>query len=58
MNPSPSIAGLSDIEALERVPLEQRDLPSSTYELLQRSAQRHGQHNLYDRESEEADQAG
>ncbi|MGV8462446.1 hypothetical protein ACV333_33235, partial [Pseudomonas aeruginosa] len=24
------------------VPLEQRDLPSSTYELLQRSAQRHG----------------
>ncbi|MER1154368.1 hypothetical protein AAA627_25705, partial [Pseudomonas aeruginosa] len=24
MNPSPSIAGLSDIEALERVPLEQR----------------------------------
>ena len=43
MNPSPSIAGLSDIEALERVPLEQRDLPSSTYELLQRSAQRHGQ---------------
>lgn len=43
MNPSPSIVGLSDIEALERVPLEQRDLPSSTYELLQRSAQRHGQ---------------
>ncbi|HBN8224767.1 TPA: acyl-CoA synthetase [Pseudomonas aeruginosa] len=43
MNPSPSIAGLSDIEALERVPLEQRDLPSSTYELLQRSAQCHGQ---------------
>ena len=43
MNPSPSLAGLSDIEALDRVPLEQRDLPSSTYELLQRSAQRHGQ---------------
>ena len=37
MNPSPSIVGLSDIEALERVPLEQRDPPSSTYELLQRA---------------------
>lgn len=38
-----SLARLSDIEALERqCPLAARDLPASTYELLQRSAERFG----------------
>lgn len=36
------ITNLRDVENLERTPLEARDLPSSTYELLQRSAQRFG----------------
>ncbi|SDH62768.1 acyl-CoA synthetase [Pseudomonas panipatensis] len=40
-----SIASLRDIEALESVPLEQRDLPASTYELLRRSAARHAGHS-------------
>jgi fatty-acyl-CoA synthase len=36
-----SLARLTDIEALEQtLPLAQRDLPASTYELLQRSARR------------------
>ena len=38
-----SVASLRDIEVLESIPLEDRGLPASTYELLQRSAQRHGQ---------------
>lgn len=33
---------LADIHALERTPLEQVDLPASTYEMLLRSARRHG----------------
>lgn len=33
---------LADIHALERTPLEQHDLPASTYEMLLRSARRHG----------------
>lgn len=38
-----SLARLSDIEALERqYPLAERDLPASTYALLQRSAERFG----------------
>ena len=41
MTASISLSRLSDIQALERqVPLEQRQLPSSTYELLKRSASR------------------
>lgn len=41
MTASISLSRLSDIEALERqMPLEQRQLPSSTYELLKRSASR------------------
>ncbi len=36
------ITSLRDVEALERTPLQARDLPSSTYELLRRSAQRFG----------------
>lgn len=38
-----SVASLRDIEALEATPLEARDLPASTYELLRRSAQRYGE---------------
>lgn len=34
------IRSLADIEAIEQIPLEQRDLPNSTYQLIQRSAQR------------------
>lgn len=33
---------LADIHALERTPLEQHDLPASTYEMLRRSAHHHG----------------
>lgn len=33
---------LADIHALERTPLDQADLPTSTYEMLRRSARRHG----------------
>lgn len=41
MTASLSLSRLSDIEALERqVPLDQRNLPNSTYELLKRSASR------------------
>lgn len=36
------ITSLADVEALEREPLESRQLPASTYELLQRSAERFG----------------
>ncbi len=37
-----SITSLRDIELIEETPLEARDLPASTYELLARSAARHG----------------
>nr|WP_294974064.1 acyl-CoA synthetase [uncultured Pseudomonas sp.] len=36
------IASLRDVQALESIPLEERNLPSSTYELLSRSAERFG----------------
>lgn len=39
------ITSLRDVEALEQTPLDARDLPSSTYELLRRSAQRFGPDN-------------
>lgn len=35
-----AIRSLADIQAIEQTPLAQRDLPSSTYELIGRSAQR------------------
>lgn len=34
------ISSLADIQAIERIPLSQRNLPNSTYELIGRSAQR------------------
>lgn len=34
------IRSLADIQSIEQIPLAQRDLPSSTYQLIQRSAQR------------------
>lgn len=41
MNSPVSLARLSDIQALEQhYPLAQRDLPGSTYALLQRAAER------------------
>ncbi|AYC31910.1 acyl-CoA synthetase [Pseudomonas cavernae] len=36
----PAIASLRDTESIERTPLQDRDMPASTYELLRRSAQR------------------
>jgi fatty-acyl-CoA synthase len=39
--PVPPIATLSDIEAIERLSLEERGMPDSTYELIRRSAERH-----------------
>ena len=36
------ISSLRDVEALEQVPLQDRDLPPNTYELLRRSAQQFG----------------
>lgn len=36
------ISSLRDVEALEQVPLHDRDLPPNTYELLRRSAQQFG----------------
>ncbi|KAF1052344.1 MAG: Long-chain-fatty-acid--CoA ligase [Stenotrophomonas maltophilia] len=38
-----SIASLRDIQALESIPLAERDLPPSTHELLRRSAQQFGE---------------
>ncbi|MBM7060016.1 acyl-CoA synthetase [Pseudomonas sp. UL073] len=37
----PAIGSLRDTESIERIPLQDRDMPSSTYELLRRSAERH-----------------
>ncbi|SDL74715.1 acyl-CoA synthetase [Pseudomonas indica] len=39
-NRIPPIASLRDVERIEETPLEARDMPSSTYDLLRRSAQR------------------
>ena len=36
-----SIRTLADIEAIERVPLAERDLPESTYDLLRRTSERY-----------------
>ena len=36
------ISSLHDVQALEQVPLQDRDLPPNTYELLRRSAQQFG----------------
>ena len=36
------ISSLRDVQALEQVPLQDRDLPPNTYELLRRSAQQFG----------------
>ncbi|MCY1280878.1 Long-chain-fatty-acid--CoA ligase [compost metagenome] len=37
----PAIASLRDTQAIERLPLQDRDMPASTYALLRRSAERH-----------------
>lgn len=37
---TPLIRSLADIQAIEAIPLAERDLPNSTYELIGRSAQR------------------
>ncbi|UUY08583.1 acyl-CoA synthetase [Pseudomonas sp. J452] len=43
MTAAPIIRSLADIELIEQTPLAARDLPASTYELIQRSAARHPQ---------------
>ncbi|MBB1517700.1 acyl-CoA synthetase [Aquipseudomonas guryensis] len=43
MTAAPVIRSLADIELIEQTPLAARDLPASTYELIQRSAARHPQ---------------
>lgn len=37
----PAIGSLRDTESIERIPLQERDMPPSTYELLRRSAERY-----------------
>ena len=37
----PGVATLADIEEMEKVPLEERDLPPSTYAAIKRSAEKH-----------------
>lgn len=39
--PAPPIATLRDIEAIERLSLEERGMPDSTYALIRQSAERH-----------------
>ncbi|MGH1372378.1 MAG: acyl-CoA synthetase [Cellvibrionaceae bacterium] len=39
------VSGLKDLEALELTPFEQLNLPTSTYELLQRSQEQYGERN-------------
>lgn len=43
MNDLPIIRSLHDIQHIERTPLAERDLPASTYALIQRSAEMHPQ---------------
>ncbi|MGE8497850.1 MAG: acyl-CoA synthetase [Pseudomonas sp.] len=43
MNDLPVIRTRRDIEQIEQTPLAARDLPASTYELIQRTAERHPQ---------------
>lgn len=42
MHAIPAIESLRDIEQIEQTPLAARDLPASTFELIRRSAARHG----------------
>jgi fatty-acyl-CoA synthase len=42
MHVTPAIESLRDIEQIEQTPLAERDLPASTFELIRRSAARHG----------------
>lgn len=42
MHAIPAIESLRDIEQIEQTPLAARDLPASTFELIRRSAVRHG----------------
>ncbi len=37
----PAIASLRDVESIERIPLAERGLPNSTYELIRRTARAH-----------------